>query len=97
MVIDFGELKKLMKGIHDKLDHGLALYKDDPIVQGIMELPVDMKVILMKTVPTAENLCVVIWDELHPQIEKLFPKAMLSKIRLYETPNSWADYQGWGS
>lgn len=39
--------------------------------------------------PTAENLCVAIWKILHNQLG-----LSLSSIRLYESPDSWIDYNG---
>ncbi len=41
--------------------------------------------------PTAENIAVTIWGWLADQFP---PAAVLSNIRIYETPKTWADYAG---
>jgi len=38
--------------------------------------------------PTAENLCINIWETLKPVLPGLH------SIRLYETEDSWIDYNG---
>lgn len=38
--------------------------------------------------PTAENIAVWIWERTRP----LLPA--LASVRVYETPNSWAEYEG---
>jgi len=40
--------------------------------------------------PTVENIAITIYDRLHGQ----FGAAKLQKIRVYETPKTWAEYSG---
>lgn len=39
--------------------------------------------------PTAENLCILLWEEIH----NIYGRG-LQKLRLYESPDSWIDYHG---
>jgi 6-pyruvoyltetrahydropterin/6-carboxytetrahydropterin synthase len=46
----------------------------------------------MEHVPTVENLASAAFNLLQPVFEKAFEgRLKLSSIRLYETPNCWAD------
>jgi 6-pyruvoyltetrahydropterin/6-carboxytetrahydropterin synthase len=38
--------------------------------------------------PTAENIAVWIWDRVQPRVPQI------SAVLVYETPNSWAEYEG---
>lgn len=38
--------------------------------------------------PTAENIAVWIWERTRPGLPQL------ASVRVYETPNSWAEYEG---
>jgi len=41
-------------------------------------------------IPTAENICIIIWDILRKKID---PKLKLH-VTLYETPNNYVEYEG---
>lgn len=41
-------------------------------------------------IPTAENIAVFIWDLLAPRI----PSGRLQRIRVWETPRNYVDYEG---
>ena len=45
---------------------------------------------LQGILPTAENLCMVFWDILAPKILA----GKLYSIKVYETPNNYAEYRG---
>jgi len=45
---------------------------------------------LRNVIPTAENLALVFWKILEPKI----PAGRLSCVRVYETPNNFAEYRG---
>lgn len=42
------------------------------------------------TNPTAENIAIVIWDWLRPEINELYKL----KVTLYETPRNFVEYEG---
>jgi len=72
MIVDFGDIKAMMKPILEQLDHR------------------DLNDVLDN--PTAENLIVWIVDE----IQKVNSTgARLNRLRLYETPDSFAEWRRW--
>ena len=48
-----------------------------------------------ETNPSVENIAVVIWDLLESEIDS-FPgnESRLSRVQVYETPKTWAEYRG---
>ena len=75
-VIDMGELKKIIKNeIEERLDHK-NLNLDVPHFSN--------------TIPSAENICIYIYDILRDNIDTQFKLS----IRLYETPRNFVDYSG---
>lgn len=47
-----------------------------------------------KLIPTTENIAVAIWKRLEKQIAEQLAGARLHRIRVYETPDLFADYYG---
>lgn len=91
MVMDFSFLKKaLMDGVHAKLDHGFAVWKDD---KEDLEFIVrrNKKVLITEEPPTAEYLAKWAYNEVGILLPK---KVNLEVLTWYETPNSWAEYRG---
>jgi 6-pyruvoyltetrahydropterin/6-carboxytetrahydropterin synthase len=41
-------------------------------------------------IPSAENIAVYIWSRL----EHKLPRGLLKRVRLWETPRNWVDYEG---
>ena len=75
-VIDMGELKKIIKNeIEERLDHK-NLNLDVPYFSN--------------TIPSAENICIYIYDILRDNIESQFKLS----VRLYETPRNFVEYSG---
>ena len=96
MVIDFSDIKAVItEKIHDVLDHGFMLYEGDTIMNRLLNEEANGKencefiVITVPFIPTAENI--VRWC--HEQIKDHLPEGTkATRLRLFETPNSWADY-----
>lgn len=90
MVIDFGDLKKIVKKhIIDIYDHALVLNEQAPYSKSEVIANEFEKVILVPFQPTCENLL------LHfvTSIRNLFPaQIQLMSIRLDETPTSFAEW-----
>lgn len=75
-VMDMGELKKIIKEeIEERLDHK-NLNLDVPYFSN--------------TIPSAENICIYIYDILREHIDAEFKLS----IRLYETPRNFVEYNG---
>ena len=90
MVMDFHFLKELMvEHIHEKLDHGFAVWKDDhEDLDFIMKR--NSRVVVTDEPPTAE--CLAKWA--FNQLCRHVPEGVtLTRLRWYETPNNWADYE----
>lgn len=90
MVIDFKDLKKIIKGlIVDELDHSLVLRKDTP-----QELLGQMKkhyerIILVDYQPTSENMII----DFAEQIQKALPlNVKLHHLKLWETVTSYTEW-----
>ena len=75
-VIDMGELKKIIKNeVEERLDHK-NLNLDVPHFSN--------------TIPSAENICIYIYDILRDNINSQFKLS----VRLYETPRNFVEYSG---
>ena len=93
MVLDFGDIKKLTNQyVVDLWDHAFLVAKEDEgLVTFLATLP-NHKTVIMDHVPTVENLATAAFAILKPVFDKAFDGRLeLSCIRLYETPNCWAD------
>ncbi|MEI7695188.1 MAG: 6-carboxytetrahydropterin synthase [Chlorobium sp.] len=88
MVMDFKFLKEIMiEHIHNKLDHGFAVWKDDAEDLAFITKR-NSRVLVTDDPPTAE--CLARWA--FNQIAHHLPQGVnLKKLRWYETPNCWAD------
>ncbi|MDD2490945.1 MAG: 6-carboxytetrahydropterin synthase QueD [Bacteroidales bacterium] len=88
MVIDFGDLKKIVnKYIVDPFDHALLLRGDAPLREEISTSY--QNVIILDFQPTCENLAIYFADLLK---ENLPTDTALYSIRLYETPTSYVEW-----
>ena len=93
MVLDFGDIKRLTnQHVVDLWDHAfLVAREDEGLVAFLSTLP-GHKTVVMEHVPTVENLANAAFTILKPVFSKAFSGRLeLSSIRLYETPNCWAD------
>ena len=88
MVMDFSALKELVHClIIEPFDHALLLRDDAPLTDALTEAY--QNVLLFPFQPTCEQLCIHFAALLAPHIP---PPARLFSIRLYETPNSFAEW-----
>jgi len=90
MVIDFGDLKKIMTEFFDNYDHSLILWKDDPLSDKLDDLLIGTKFWMMDTIPTAENLAKEWYYFMKKFLEDLGIK--ISYLKVWETPTSTATY-----
>ncbi len=96
--MDFGFIKEEMaREIDGPCDHGLILWIADPFATLLetdeSSIP-QTKLYFTSEVPTAENLARHWYLQLAPKIFKRSNRqAHLVKLRVYETPNCWADYE----
>lgn len=93
MVMDFSDVKRIAREhVVDVWDHAFLVYKlDQPVVDFLNTLP-EHKTVIFEEVPTAENMAAEAFKILNNQYQDIYHNQLkLSRVRLYETPNSWAD------
>ena len=85
MVIDFTVIKQTVKTwIDSELDHRMILAKEDPLIPILKDA--GQPIYIMDDNPTAENIARLVYEQVKSKgIE-------VKKIRLWETPTSYASY-----
>ena len=93
MVLDFGDIKLLTKQyVVDLWDHAFLVAKEDKSVVNFLATLPNHKTVIMDHVPSVENLANAAFSILQPVFSKAFAGRLeLSALRIYETPNCWAD------
>ncbi|MDO5608621.1 MAG: 6-carboxytetrahydropterin synthase QueD [Capnocytophaga sp.] len=91
MVIDFGDLKKIVKEqIIDYFDHAMVFNKNTPHAQLALELEAKgHHVILVDYQPTSENMVVDFAQRIKSQLPD---NVLLHSLRLQETQSSYAEW-----
>ncbi|MDD2290167.1 MAG: 6-carboxytetrahydropterin synthase [Bacteroidales bacterium] len=88
MIMDFNDLKKIVtRYIIEPLDHSLMLRQDAPLSRELAQHYDN--VIIFDFQPTCEQLVLHIARILEPVIT---PPNRLHRVRLYETPTSFAEW-----
>jgi len=93
MVMDFSEVKEIARRcVVDAWDHAFLAYRGDTAVVAFLGTLPEHKTVLLDAVPTAENLARIAFRLLDPAYQDTFGNHLrLQRVRLYETPNCWAD------
>ena len=93
MVMDFSDVKQIArKSVVDVWDHAFLVFKDDKVVLDFLKSLPNHKTVIFPTVPTAENMAAEAFNILKSQYKDTYGNHLtLDRVRLYETPNSWAD------
>ena len=93
MVMDFKDAKELIKKtIVEEWDHSFIVYQGDTVVLKFLKSLDSHKTVVFPLVPTAENMALVAMEKLKISFNKKFGRLIKPlKVRLYETPNNWAD------
>jgi 6-pyruvoyltetrahydropterin/6-carboxytetrahydropterin synthase len=93
MVMDFSEVKSIAKRlVVDVWDHAFLAFRGDrPVVEFLESLP-NHRTVLFDAPPTAEHLAATAIRLLAPAYDDRYGNRLaLERVRLYETPNCWAD------
>ncbi len=93
MVMDFSEVKTIANTVLvDQWDHAFLVYQGDhAVVEFLATLP-GHKTVVLPVVPTAENLADTAFRILDAAyVDTYGNQLQLQRVRLYETPNNWAD------
>ena len=93
MVMDFSDVKAIAKkAIVDVWDHAFLVYQHDTEVLNFLNTLPNHKTVIFPTVPTAENMAAEAFNILKDKYHGTYGNHLkLEKVRLYETPNNWAD------
>lgn len=99
MILDFGKVKELITSVIDPWDHAFLVYEHDfPMRKALGCLGLDHKTVALPVIPTAENLVWCLGEALQGILSSyatIRPEPfslIVSHVRLFETPNSWADW-----
>jgi 6-pyruvoyltetrahydropterin/6-carboxytetrahydropterin synthase len=93
MVMDFSDVKAIARrAVVDVWDHAFLVYQGDKPVRDFLAGLPDHKTVIMNSVPTAENMAAEAFRILQAEYQDTYGNHLrLERVRLYETPNSWAD------
>ena len=93
MLIDFGDVKAIAKQhIVDVWDHAFLAYRGDTAVVDFLQAMPGHNTVLLDVIHTDENLAAEAFRILEPLYTGVYRDQLrLERVRLYETPNCWAD------
>ena len=93
MVMDFSDVKRIAReSVVDVWDHAFLVYCKDQVVLDFLNSLPNHKTVIFPSVPTAENMAAEAFKLLQASYKDTFGNHLkLERVRLYETPNSWAD------
>lgn len=93
MVMDFSEVKQIaMRHVVEAWDHAFLVYRGDSAVVDFLASMPGHKTVVLDCVPTAENLARLAFEILGPLYTDTYGNHLhLEQVRIYETPNCWAD------
>ncbi|MDZ4202611.1 MAG: 6-carboxytetrahydropterin synthase QueD [Gallionella sp.] len=93
MVMDFSDVKRIAKEkLVDAWDHAFLVYRGDRAVCDFLATLPQHKTVILDVVPTAEHLAQTAFDILNSAYRDMYGNNLrLESVRLYETPNNWAD------
>jgi 6-pyruvoyltetrahydropterin/6-carboxytetrahydropterin synthase len=93
MIMDYSEVKRIANAaLVDLWDHAFLVYSQDLDVLQFLQSLDDHKTIVLDTPPTAENLALTAFRILDAAYRDTYGNHLrLEQVRLFETPNCWAD------
>lgn len=93
MVMDFADVKTVaMEKIVNVWDHAFLVYRGDAEVLSFLQSLPGHKTVVLDSVPTAENLAAEAFRLLDAAYVDIYGNQLrLERVRIYETPNNWAD------
>lgn len=93
MVMDFAEVKAIAKAhVVELWDHAFLVFREDRKVADFLASIPGHKTVVLDVIPTAENLAELAFRILDPLYRDTYGNQLrLERVRLYETPNCWAD------
>jgi 6-pyruvoyltetrahydropterin/6-carboxytetrahydropterin synthase len=102
MLVDFKALRLAVQDHIDRYDHSMAVNSNDPLLPALKELyPADAVVVFENEEPTTEAIAKEIFDYVASVLRQGFAQGQylivagtirLERVRVWETPSSWAEY-----
>jgi 6-pyruvoyltetrahydropterin/6-carboxytetrahydropterin synthase len=93
MVMDFADVKTLAnQHLVELWDHAFLVHAGDTEVRGFLATLPGHKTVVVDRIPTVENLAALAVEILSRVYDTHYGVNLrLYKVRLYETPNCWAE------
>ena len=93
MVLDFSHIKAIAyEHLVAHWDHAFLVWQEDRAVCDFLQTLPGHKTVVLDFTPTVENLARHAFTLLAPRFRAQYGQALrLARVRLYETPNCWAD------
>lgn len=93
MIMDYSEVKRIAKEqLVDAWDHAFLVYRNDKAVLDFLNSLSNHKTVVLEVPPTAENLAMLAFNLLDSAYRHSYGNNLqLERVRIYETPNNWAD------
>lgn len=93
MVMDYSEVKRIANvAVVDLWDHAFLVHCQDVEVLQFLQSLDDHKTVVLDSPPTAENLALTAFRILDVAYQDTYGNHLrLEQVRLFETPNCWAD------
>jgi 6-pyruvoyltetrahydropterin/6-carboxytetrahydropterin synthase len=93
MVMDFSDVKRIaQETVVNAWDHAFLVYRGDKAVCDFLDSLPGHKTVILDVVPTAEHLAQLAFKLLDDAYRDTYANNLrLQRVRLYETPNNWAD------
>ena len=90
-VLDFGEIKDILKSwIDEHFDHTAILSEEDKVLGESISNYTNQKIYYLKANPTAENIAQHLFTEIIPSLFK-GKNIQIEGVKLYETPNCYVN------
>jgi len=93
MVMDFSAVKAItQQHVAEPWDHAFLAWRQDEAVVAFLAGMPGHKTVLFDAPPTAEHLAQTAFDVLEPLFQSQYGNGLqLERVRIFETPNCWAD------
>jgi 6-pyruvoyltetrahydropterin/6-carboxytetrahydropterin synthase len=93
MVADFGSIKTIVnKHVVEPWDHAFLAYRNDTQLVTFLQSIPQHRTVLFEAPPTAEHLAQTALKILAQAFDAAYgARIRIEQLRLYETPNCWAD------
>lgn len=93
MVMDYSEVRRIAEAaLVGAWDHAFLVYAGDTEVVRFLRSLKDHKTVVLEVPPTAENLALTAFRILDAAYQDTYGNHLrLERVRIYETPNCWAD------